>query len=90
MKALRHGLVAAPILGALWTCVIAITVSVAMSFATGDPFRPALLWALLWGALAGGAALAGRLPALGAALGLIVVGLGVTLAIDRLGRRKSA
>ena len=41
MKMLRHGYVTAPLIGVLWAFVVAITVSVVMSFATGQSFRPA-------------------------------------------------
>ncbi len=74
MSWLRFGYVAAPLLGALWTFVIAVTVAVVMSFATGEPFRPVLLLSLLWGGLLGLGVLAGRLPALGLALGLVLLG----------------
>ncbi len=62
MNAVRLGYVTAPVLGALWCYVIAVTVAVAMSFATGEPFRPSWL-ALPWGAALGAAALFGP-PAL--------------------------
>ena len=58
MSWLRFGYVAAPLLGALWTFVIAVTVAVAMSFATGEAFRPQILLSLVWGAAAGVACLA--------------------------------
>ena len=74
MSWLRFGYVAAPLLGALWTFVIAVTVAVVMSFATGEPFRPVLLLSLLWGGLLGLGVLAGRMPALGLALGLVLLG----------------
>lgn len=53
MSALRFGYVTGPVLGALWLFVLATTLAVLMSFATGDPFRPAGLWSLLWGAALG-------------------------------------
>jgi len=52
---MRHGLITGPVLGALWLVVLSVTVAIAMSFATGDPFRPSILLSLLWGAIAGGA-----------------------------------
>ncbi|MEO9515833.1 MAG: carbohydrate ABC transporter permease [Paracoccaceae bacterium] len=52
MSMLRFGYVTAPLLGALWMAVLAITISVAMSFATGDPFRPSIWLSLLWGTVA--------------------------------------
>ena len=53
MSRLRFGYVTGPVLGALWLFVLATTLAVLMSFATGDPFRPAGLWSLLWGAALG-------------------------------------
>ena len=53
MQALRFGYVTGPVLGALWMVVLSTTVAVAMSFATGDAFRPAILLSLILGALAG-------------------------------------
>ncbi|MCA0962205.1 carbohydrate ABC transporter permease [Salipiger bermudensis] len=53
MRLLRHGLLAGPILGALWALVVATTVAVAMSLFTGDAFRPALAGGLLAGVALG-------------------------------------
>ncbi|MEM7642084.1 MAG: carbohydrate ABC transporter permease [Pseudomonadota bacterium] len=53
MTVLRQGRVAAALLGALWLLTLSITVAVAMSFVTGDAFRPAVPWSLAWGALWG-------------------------------------
>ncbi|NRB01044.1 MAG: carbohydrate ABC transporter permease, partial [Rhodobacteraceae bacterium] len=50
MKLFYHGYITGPILGALWTFTIATTVAIAMSFATGEAFRPALIWSLVIGA----------------------------------------
>ena len=57
MRVLRHGLVTAPVLGALWTLVVTTSVAVAISFATGAAIRPSLAWSLVFGAVAGLAAL---------------------------------
>jgi len=76
VSALRFGYVTAPLLGALWMATLAVTVAVAMSFATGDAFRPAIGWSLVWGALGGLALLAirpGR--AAGALVAVAVVAL---------------
>ena len=62
MRYLRYGFITAPILGALWLFVIATTVAVAMSFATGAAFRPSLLGAAGLGALLGLAAIWQRWP----------------------------
>ena len=68
MSWLRRGYVTGPIIGALWVFVIATTVSVVMSFATGGVFRPVLL--------ASGV--------VGAGLGLIAVVLRRTLPVCAL------
>ncbi|MBF9035817.1 ABC transporter permease subunit [Rhodobacterales bacterium HKCCE2091] len=56
MSAVRFGYVTGPVLGALWMVILATTVAVAMSFVTGEAFRPAVLLSLAWGAVLGGAA----------------------------------
>ncbi|MFT6271824.1 MAG: multiple sugar transport system permease protein [Dinoroseobacter sp.] len=53
MKLLRFGYVSGPIIGALWMFILALTVAITMSFATGDPFRPALWLSLIQGAVFG-------------------------------------
>lgn len=50
-KFLQNGTVTGPILGALWALMMAITVAVVMSFATGEAYRPSLFGALLFGAV---------------------------------------
>ena len=55
---IRQGYITGPVLGALWMIVLSVTVAVAMSFMTGDAFRPSIWLSLLWGALAGGAMVA--------------------------------
>ncbi|MEL6620086.1 MAG: carbohydrate ABC transporter permease, partial [Pseudomonadota bacterium] len=78
MSALRFGYVTGPLLGALWMFVLAATVAVAMSFTTGDPFRPVLWLSLLWGAIIGFAvvhAVVDRRVAAGlVAAGFVVIG----------------
>ncbi|AJE48882.1 carbohydrate ABC transporter permease [Celeribacter indicus] len=59
MRHLRFSFVAGPLLGAFWTFVVAVTVSVAMSFPTGEAFRPSGLWSAGFGIVAG-LALVGR------------------------------
>ena len=56
MSVLRYGAVTALLLGALWMVILSVTIAIALSFATGDPFRPAILAAIVWGACAGLAA----------------------------------
>jgi multiple sugar transport system permease protein len=53
MSALRFGYVAGPLIGALWTLVMAVVVCIAMSFATGEGLRPVLLSSLVFGAWLG-------------------------------------
>ena len=49
MNALRQGVLTSSVIGILWAFIIAITVAVAMSFATGLSFRPTLLGSLICG-----------------------------------------
>ncbi len=53
MSFLRRGSVIAMILGALWAVVVTVSVTVVVSFATGDAIRPVLIWSLIFGAAAG-------------------------------------
>lgn len=82
MKYLRYGYVTGPVLGALWMFVIATTVTIAMSFITGEPFRPGFWGSIVLGAVLGLAMLKSRsilLMALGTALvsgGLMTAGFG--------------
>ncbi len=90
MSMFRHGYVAGPILGLLWALVIATTVAVIFSFATGGAFRPGLIGAVLLGAGLG--ALAVAMPKLAGPVGLaagallsftpiapVITGEGITL-----------
>jgi len=83
---IRQGYLTGPVLGALWMVVLSVTVAVAMSFATGEAFRPSMLLSLLWGGLAGGAMVAlGRsriiqLGILAALITVILLGIGPVLA----------
>ncbi|MBS8228400.1 carbohydrate ABC transporter permease [Vannielia litorea] len=76
MSVLWRGAITGPLLGALWMVVLAITVAVAVSFGTGDAFRPVLWLALVTGALVGGAAVALR-PGAPMAASAAAVALGV-------------
>lgn len=51
MKQLRRGYIIGPITGALWAFTIAITLAVALSFATGLAVRPSFFGAVVLGAL---------------------------------------
>ncbi len=82
---LRHR----PDLGAIWLFVVATTVAVIMSFATGDAFRPALLASVILGALLGFVAVRFRTLALTGAAALVLTALGMVanLGPDRHRRR---
>jgi multiple sugar transport system permease protein len=69
---MRRGYVTGPVLGVLWALVAATTLSVVLSFATGDAYRPGLAGSVLAGALAG-------LLATGAGNRWLVAGLTVGL-----------
>ncbi|MEL6920316.1 MAG: carbohydrate ABC transporter permease [Pseudomonadota bacterium] len=53
MRALQHGYVTGPLIGAMWLFILATTAAITMSFATGDAFRPSLLLSLVLGATLG-------------------------------------
>ncbi|MGR3514684.1 MAG: carbohydrate ABC transporter permease [Paracoccaceae bacterium] len=53
MSMLRFGYVAGPLIGALWTFLMAIVACVLMSFATGEGLRPLLIPSLVFGAWLG-------------------------------------
>ena len=53
MRIFWNSYITGPILGVLWAFVIATTVSVLLSFMTGEAFRPGLIGCLLLGALVG-------------------------------------
>ncbi|WP_425098733.1 carbohydrate ABC transporter permease [Tropicibacter sp. S64] len=85
MSFLRQGYVTGPVIGVLWVFVAAVTVAVAMSFATGEAFRPSFLYALIVGAPLGAACIGGRYPQLMIAAGcagfvvLMMLGIGPVL-----------
>ena len=82
---MRRGFITGPVIGGLWMVVLSVTVAVAMSFITGEAFRPSILLSLLWGAAAGTAVVAlGRnrmvqLGILGAVTVLVLLGIGPML-----------
>ncbi len=53
MRAFWHGKITGPILGILWSLIIATTIAVLMSFGTGDAFRPGLIGGLVLGGIIG-------------------------------------
>jgi multiple sugar transport system permease protein len=53
MRALRFGYVAGPLIGALWTFIMAVVVCIATSFATGEGLKPVLISSLVFGAWLG-------------------------------------
>ncbi|WP_380053132.1 carbohydrate ABC transporter permease [Falsihalocynthiibacter sp. SS001] len=71
MKYLRFGYVAAPLIGALWAVVMAVVVTVAMSFATGEPLKPSVTMSLISGAIVGWVLL--RFPRALAVGGMVVL-----------------
>ena len=78
MRGLWYGYVAAPVIGALWLFVLAVTVAVVVSFATGQAVRPSFTGCLVWGALAGAVLVWGqfhRAAVFGAAAAVFVLGL---------------
>jgi len=80
VKYLRYGYVTGPVLGALWLFVIATTVTIAMSFITGEAFRPGVIGSVVVGAVLGLVAL--RLQARLWLLALAaLVAVGVTMAL---------
>ena len=54
---MRNGYLTAVVLGVLWACTIAVSIAIAMSFATGLGFKPAVTGVLLIGMLTGLASL---------------------------------
>lgn len=53
MSFLRQGILVSALIGVLWTLVIATTVSVILSFASGEAFRPGFYGCLVLGLLSG-------------------------------------
>ncbi|SUZ32014.1 Inner membrane ABC transporter permease protein YcjP [Roseibaca ekhonensis] len=77
MTHIRRGYLTAAVIGALWTVVIATSVAITMSFATGDAFRPSVLQALVMGAALGMVLL--RVPQRGFAMAAAVALFALTL-----------
>ncbi len=50
---LRRGSIVVPLLAGIWMTVIVVSISIIMSFATGDPFKPELTLSFLIGAASG-------------------------------------
>jgi multiple sugar transport system permease protein len=53
MNFFRKGMVTAGIVGALWAVIAVITIAVALSFATGEGYRPSMIGSLVFGFIAG-------------------------------------
>ncbi|MGR3711937.1 MAG: carbohydrate ABC transporter permease [Shimia sp.] len=73
---IRRGYITGAGLGAFWMVVLSVTFAVAMSFATGDPFRPNMLWSLFWGGVSGLALIAterSKPVQIGVAVGIAVL-----------------
>ncbi len=60
----RTKAITAAISGAIWAFVAATTTAIAVSFATGLPYRPEPLWIVAWGTLSGFAVTRGRMAAI--------------------------
>ena len=79
---MRFNFIASPLLGALWMIVLSTTVTVLMSFASGEPFRPHIGLSVLWGGVIGFAighrwgSFIGEIFAGAALLALIIFGYG--------------
>ena len=73
MKFLRRGMITAAMIGSLWAIVVAVTIAVSLSFATGASFRPGFLGCSLFGLLTGLLAVSWKKPRL---LVLVLTGLG--------------
>lgn len=79
MSLLRYGHVTAPMLGALWAVIMAVTLAVGFSFSTGIGFQPRVLLSLIFGLIAGGAYLTGARRSV-ILVAMVVLGILVTLA----------
>lgn len=75
MIMLRTKAITASVSGVIWAFVAATITAIAVSFATGLPYRPEPLWIVAWGALSGLAVTRGRIAALIIAFVLSGVGL---------------
>ncbi|MEM9270878.1 MAG: carbohydrate ABC transporter permease, partial [Pseudomonadota bacterium] len=74
---MRQGIITGPVLGVFWVFIIATTVAVTLSFASGGVFRPSLIFSLLWGIAIGAVAIyqPTRMAWLGASVALLVASL---------------
>ncbi|MFY0620771.1 MAG: carbohydrate ABC transporter permease [Pelagimonas sp.] len=79
MSLLRYGHITAPVLGALWAVIMAVTLAVGFSFSTGIGFQPRVLLSLIFGLIAGGAYLTGARQSV-ILVAMVVLGILVTLA----------
>lgn len=91
MKMLRFGYVTLPLIGALWMVVLAVTVAIAMSFATGDAIRPHIGLSLVWGGATGALMLLVRQRTLWmlAASGLVLAALALKVGPLQVGAETS-
>ena len=91
MRIFWHGMITGPILGVLWALIVATTVSVLMSFTTGEAFRPGLIGGVIIGGAIGAMAAVWRnlwgmiaIAILGG-LGLEMLGIGPIVMGDTVG-----
>ncbi len=93
MTFIRQGYVTGPLIGVLWSLTVAITVSVVMSFATGEAFRPGGAGILIAGVATGLLALGNRDTTLVATSAvaltgaLLLTGLGPVIVGEDVGLR---
>ncbi len=91
MRIFWNGMITGPILGVLWALIVATTVSVLMSFTTGEAFRPGLIGGVIIGGAIGAMAAVWRnlwgmiaIAILGG-LGLEMLGIGPIVMGDTVG-----
>ena len=79
-KPVQFGYITAPVIGFLWTFVVATTVAIAVSFLSGGSLKPSLLSSLVFGAALGGLALY-TTPMIVLAAAVIVSGAAMAIGI---------
>lgn len=75
MTVFRNGLFTNALVGAVWTFIVAISVAIVMSFATGLPFKPNWLISILLGAASGLLGSQNRSFAIGSGVAMTLAGL---------------
>lgn len=75
MIKLRRKAITAIFVGLVWTFVAATITAIALSFATGLPYKPDMVWIAIGGALTGIFVTHGRLAALASGVALAIAGI---------------